>query len=405
MLNVLIVSTNNITVDNRLLKNISLLKEKKDIDVFGLNTKEELIRNNNKIWKIFDFSFTEYIKKQKFFKKYLIICIIKIFFLRRLFILFKYSTYIKKNTKFSKYSHIWLQDFDCAILYFFLKKKINFKKVIFDAHELYQYSIIRNTKYKKIASFFVKLIFKIFLKKVDLFITINDSLLKFYKFHYKFTKSCDFVVLNNSVLINTKTDIYRNNFSLKKKLNIKKNKKILLYSGIIHPWRGINLLFELAKILNNKNFVIVIIGFGSHYNFYKSKIFEEKIDNIIIHESLPYSELPYWFEDAYLGTMLFQNIDLNHQLCAPNKLWEYASASVPFISFNEFTEIKKFDEEYNIGFFVKANDTVGKISSFIENIKDDEMKEKKTNLKLFINSTDYKIQFNKIVEIINNHHV
>ena len=405
MFNLLIVSTNNIKLDNRLLKNISLLKKNNNIDVFGLNTKEELISNNHNIGQIFHLQYKEYFAQQKFFKKYIISYFIQIFNLRRLFILFKYSAYIKKNLNFSKYTHIWLQDFECVILYFFLNKQINFKKIIFDAHELYQYSIIRNSKYKKIVSFLVKFILKIFLKRVDLFITINDSILKFYKFNYEFTKSCDFVVLNNSMLININKDVKRNNFSLKKKFNIEKNKKILLYSGIIHPWRGIDLLFELAKILNNKNFVIVIIGFGSHYNFYKSKIFEEKIDNIIIHEALPYSELEYWFQDAYLGTMLFQNIDLNHQLCSPNKLWEYASASVPFVSFNEFTEIKKFDEKYNIGFFVNANDSAKKISSFIENIKVDQLKEKKNNLKLFVNSTDYKIQFNKIVEIINNHHV
>lgn len=405
MFNLLIVSTNNIKLDNRLLKNISLLKKNNNIDVFGLNTKEELNSNNHNIGQIFHFQYKEYFAQQKFFKKYLLYYFIIIFNLRRLFILFKYSAYIKKNLNFSKYTHIWLQDFECVILYFFLNKKINFKKIIFDAHELYQYSIIRNVKYKKIVSFFVKFILKIFLKKVDLFITINDSILKFYKFNYEFAKSCDFVVLNNSMLININKDIDRKNFSLKKKFNIEKNKKILLYSGIIHPWRGIDLLFELAKILNNKNFVIVIIGFGYHYNFYKSKIFEAKIDNIIIHEALPYSELAYWFQDAYLGTMLFQNIDLNHQLCSPNKLWEYASASIPFVSFNEFTEIKKFDEKYNIGFFVNANDSAKKISSFIENIKDDKLKEKKNNLKLFVNSTDYKIQFNKIVEIINNHHV
>ena len=253
-----------------------------------------------------------------------------------------------------------------------------------------------------------RLIHNIFFDKSLSTTTSNDNSFiscLFEKFNYEFTKSCDFAVLNNSMFININKDINRNNFSLKKKFNIEKNKKILLYSGIIHPWRGIDLLFELAKILNNKNFVIVIIGFGSHYNFYKSKIFEAKIDNIIIHEALPYSELAYWFQDAYLGTMLFQNIDLNHQLCSPNKLWEYASASVPFVSFNEFTEIKKFDEKYNIGFFVNSNDSAKKISSFIENIKVGQLKEKKNNLKFFVNSTDYKIQFNKIVAIINNHHV
>ena len=183
MFNLLIVSTNNIKLDNRLLKNISLLKKNNNIDVFGLNTKEELISNNHNIGQIFHLQYKEYFAQQKFFKKYIISYFIQIFNLRRLFILFKYSAYIKKNLNFSKYTHIWLQDFECVILYFFLNKQINFKKIIFDAHELYQYSIIRNSKYKKIVSFLVKFILKIFLKRVDLFITINDSILKFYKFN------------------------------------------------------------------------------------------------------------------------------------------------------------------------------------------------------------------------------
>ena len=177
MFNLLIVSTNNIKLDNRLLKNISLLKKNNNIDVFGLNTKEELISNNHNIGQIFHLQYKEYFAQQKFFKKYIISYFIQIFNLRRLFILFKYSAYIKKNLNFSKYTHIWLQDFECVILYFFLNKQINFKKIIFDAHELYQYSIIRNSKYKKIVSFLVKFILKIFLKRVDLFITINVKIL------------------------------------------------------------------------------------------------------------------------------------------------------------------------------------------------------------------------------------
>lgn len=128
MLNLLIVSTNNIKLDNRLLKNISLLKNNNNnvdifsldtnVDIFSLDTKE-LIRNNHNIGQIFHFKYKEYFAQQKFFKKYIIKYFIKGSYLKRLFILFKYSTYIKKNLNFSKYTHIWLQDFDSILLYFF----------------------------------------------------------------------------------------------------------------------------------------------------------------------------------------------------------------------------------------------------------------------------------------------
>lgn len=406
MTNFLIISTNNISIDNRLLKNISILEEKNKVDIFGLdlkNTHDEIKKNNDK--KIYYFSISKFLKNKKTFQKKILEFFFKIFYIKRLFILFQYSKYIKKNLKFHQYAYIWLQDFDCAILYFFLYKKIDFKKVIFDAHELYQYSFIRNAKYKKPVSFFIKLIFKFFFKSVDLFVTINTGILKFYKLNYKFKKSCKFVVLNNSFYTKIKKENDKINLSLKKKLHIEENKKILLYSGIVHPWRGIDLLFKIAKILNNKDFVIVIIGFGSHYDFYKSKILEEKINNVIIHPAMPYHELPFWFKEAYIGTMLFENIDLNHKLCSPNKLWEYASASIPFISFDDFKQLKKFDEKYNIGFFVNSSDSAEKISSFIENISDDELMEKKKNLEHFTNVTDYRRQFNEIIQIINNQNV
>ena len=415
---ILIVGSNNIIDDTRLLKNIYFLKDKFEIDVFGISPSKMMTK-----YKIFEFKnyfHWNIIRENLLLKKKIIQKIFFVLLNMHAFIisisnkffhfmdfikLHKYSRFITKNSKYSSYDYLWLQDFEGVLIFFFLHKKFGNAKIIFDAHEIYDETLIRNKSIllRGLFKYLILFVFNKFSKNVDHFICVNKEIIRYYKNNFSFNQNITFNVVFNSFScdfdsINSfKIKKNNHNFSLKKKLNIEQNKKILLYIGVIHPWRGIDKIIDLASKLN-KDFVFVFIGYGPYFNYYSSLTSEYK--NIFFMNKVPAHEIKMWIKDAYLGLMLFEDIDLNHRLCLPNKLWQYASGELPFISYNQFTEIKRLNNIFNIGYLFDINIKSDDLKREVENLSKDEYLIKVKNCNTFLDQTDYKIQINSFIECL-----
>tara|TARA_E500000178_G_scaffold314259_1_gene332377 strand:+ start:2784 stop:4064 length:1281 start_codon:yes stop_codon:yes gene_type:complete len=413
---ILILGNNDIQNDTRLLKNIYLLKNKFEIDVFGISSSKNM--SKYKIYKFKNYFHWNNIREKFLLKKNIIQKIFFILLNMHIFIisisnkffhfidfikLFKYSGFITKNSKYSSYDYLWLQDFEDVLLYFFLKKKFCNAKIIFDAHEIYDETLIRNKSIllRGLFKYLILCVFNKFSKNVDHFLSVSEEITLYYKNNFSFKENTTFNTVFNSFcydfqLINSfKKKKHNHDFSLKKKLNIEQNKKIIIYLGVIHPWRGMDKIIDLALKLN-KDFVCVFIGYGSHFNYYKSITSNYK--NIFFLDKVPEYELKMWTKDAFLGLMLFEDIDLNHRLCLPNKLWQYASAEVPFVSYNQFKEIKKLNRIFNIGYLFDMDTKLDDLKREIENLPKEEYLIKAKNCKTFLDQTDYKIQINSFIK-------
>ena len=134
-----------------------------------------------------------------------------------------------------------------------------------------------------------------------------------------------------------------------------KNKKIILYQGILHKERPIDALCDAVS--NMPEFCLLLLGAESSY----SKELLNRYQNVYFH---PFVTPPHHLavtKQAYIGIVVYDGDNrLNCAYCAPNKIWEYSMYDIPML-YNNIPGLK-----YTIGTY-KA----GEVISFkdIESIK------------------------------------
>jgi glycosyltransferase involved in cell wall biosynthesis len=132
----------------------------------------------------------------------------------------------------------------------------------------------------------------------------------------------------------------------KKRLNECKEKKIILYQGIVDAERPIEPFAKVVEQLDDEYVFVVMTG--SDCNFLK------KYKNTVV---LPYISAPYHLEvtsHAAIGILIYTPIygiftsPLNSIYCAPNKLYEYSQFGIPMIG-NDIPGLKYTIESNKMG--------------------------------------------------------
>ncbi|HIC78472.1 MAG TPA: glycosyltransferase, partial [Sulfurovum sp.] len=143
-----------------------------------------------------------------------------------------------------------------------------------------------------------------------------------------------------------KKDIFRETFS------IDKVQTIFLYQGNLSRGRGVEVVLETFKRLDNKNSVIVFMGYGELKNLILE--YQKEHDNIYFHEAVNPNILLNYTSSADFGISMIEDICLSYRYCLPNKMFEYIMAGVPVIVSN-LPEMKKLVEKYGVGVVAKEN--------------------------------------------------
>ncbi len=246
------------------------------------------------------------------------------------------------------------------------KKKLSCK-LIYDAHEIYEEAVgvldsVKN-KYKSLhqeASSYI-----------DAFITINESIIMWYKENYPCFP--DAVLVMNATAKSPSNLTYDGR--LHKLAGLPSDEKIVLFQGGFTDKRGVILLAEAAAFMP-EGFSVVFMGWG------KLKADIEKIaervngshncKKIAVIPPAPQEELRLWTAGATLGMILYEDHGLNHRYCTPNKLWEYPNALVPVIV-TPRVEMKKMVETYRYGWVLPEPITPEYIGEFISSLSEEEI--------------------------------
>jgi glycosyltransferase involved in cell wall biosynthesis len=195
-----------------------------------------------------------------------------------------------------------------------------------------------------------KIIEKRILPKVDSFITVNESILKYFK--GKHTINNGLVVMNlprtsDNNSTNEVIDFY-------KLYSWEKSDVILLYQGVINHGRGLELLID-SFVKLPKNYKLVIIGNGPLLNALVDKKNALEMDESIkFINTVQLSELPKYTRGATLGVNLLEAYNLSKKMASPNKLFEYIHAGLPVIA-SDTIENKIVLTKFNVGIITQNN--------------------------------------------------
>lgn len=161
-----------------------------------------------------------------------------------------------------------------------------------------------------------------------------------------------------------------------------KNKKVILYQGMIAGDRS---LINLAKALNNindKQYWLVLMG--NNYNNSVEKIKHIYKNTIYLGYIAAPTHLLYT-KYAYMGVANYDYSCLNNIFCAPNKIYEYTGFGIPVLC-NDVPGLHYTIGKTLAGKCVDFN-SVSKIEQGIKEIEDNYMEFSK-NATTFYESTD-----------------
>ncbi len=276
---------------------------------------------------------------------------------------------------FSRKDILLSNDLD-TLLANYLVSRIQNKKLVYDSHELFtEIPELKNNFFVK--KFWEKLE-KWLLPKLKNSYTVCNSIANFYnkKYHTKFT------VIRN---LPTKKEIKKSIFSFSTE-----GKKIILYQGFINIGRGLELMIDTMKLLNN--YIFVVIGDGDILEDLKHKVTQENL-----HQKVKFlgrvtpKELQKITPLADLGISFEEDLGLNYRFALPNKIFDYIQAEVPILVSN-LPEMKQIILDYNIGEIIKERNPE-KLANQIEKLlkKDFSLKLKQARTILIWESEEQKL--------------
>jgi glycosyltransferase involved in cell wall biosynthesis len=259
-------------------------------------------------------------------------------------------------------------------------------KLVFDAHEMYDHLAQSEDELSELNG---KILRK-YAPDVDTFITINDSIARYYASSYP--------AFPRALIIKNATR-YAEDFEYDGRLHaaagLPPETRILIYQGGYAPKRGLISLLLSAEYLD-PSWSLVFMGWGKLEEELRRvadslKMKEPELDaRIRFVPKVKQSELPYWTSGATLGAIPYENTGLNHWYCNPNKLWEYPNAGVPIIA-SPFPELRKTIEGNGIGWLLPDPLTPRDIAATINRLQPEELSEAARNCRRFIQEDNWSV--------------
>ena len=258
---------------------------------------------------------------------------------------------------FSKKNILYANDVD-TLLPNYLVSKIQNKKLIFDSHELFS-EIPELVNRKFVKNFWLRIENRI-IPKLKTIITVSDSI----KEHYKSKYNVEPITVRNFPELKDIASIPFD-FSIK-------NKKVILYQGSVNIGRGLELMIETMKVLDQ--YLLVIIGSGDIIEILERKVLDEGLENKVkfLGEIQP-EKLKTLTPNATIGISLEEGLGLNYKYALPNKIFDYIHAEAPIIVSN-LPEMKKIVEHFKVGEILMTR-TSNDLANLIQEVSSKNYKE------------------------------
>jgi glycosyltransferase involved in cell wall biosynthesis len=241
-------------------------------------------------------------------------------------------------------THIHCHDLSSLLAGVWSKGDAN-RKLIFDAHELMPESM--GGIKEKIWGYIEKKC----IKKCDSIIIPEKNRISY--FQKKYPNAPRIWLLENFPRL-SEIPIERYNL-FREKYPIKKDQKIILYTGFLASRRHIEELIH-AMVICPEQFALVALG-------YTFKGFDEVLQTIIsklqltnrvfLHRAVPHVELLKYMSSCDIGTALYRNTNLNNFYCASNKLYEYIALDKPVVT-NNYPGLLEHVESFRQGICLAA---------------------------------------------------
>lgn len=187
---------------------------------------------------------------------------------------------------------------------------------------------------------------------------------------------------------------------LRSKYGIGRDKKILLYQGVILHGRGLKHIYEYLK--TSANCVLLILGDGEHKQFYVDLAAKSGItDKVIFAGKIPQQELLNYSAGADVGLSLIENLSVSYYYALPNKLFEYIMTGLP-VAVSKLPQMEKIVNNYNTGIVINLDDEVNINNKLNELLQNDQLLEQcRQNCNVAAKELNWDTEIKRLFAILN----
>ena len=189
---------------------------------------------------------------------------------------------------------------------------------------------------------------------------------------------------------------------LVKKSLTDKTIKLFWFSQTIGLNRGIELLMEALKILNNKSIQITLAGrCNDDIKEFINKNYDELNESIKYAGIIQPENLPAFASQFDVGMAIELDEPYNRNICLTNKIFTYLLAGNAMILSDTLMQTA-FNDQFHVGEIYKGNDPkdlANKITLYLDTIKLNH--QRKYNYQLAKNELNWEQESKKLLDIIN----
>lgn len=117
------------------------------------------------------------------------------------------------------------------------------------------------------------------------------------------------------------------------RLNLPQDKKIVIYTGHLYDWKGVQTLANTSELLP-EDYLIVFVG-GTTEDVKKFKNINSDKSNIVITGAVAHELIPFYLKAADVAILPNSaKLKISEKYTSPLKLFEYMASGVPIVASN-----------------------------------------------------------------------
>jgi len=177
-----------------------------------------------------------------------------------------------------------------------------------------------------------KSLFKFILNRVKKIIVITEGLKR--DLVKRGVKEKKIMIAGDAIDLND-FNVQKTKEECREKLGLPNGKKIILYTGHLYKWKGVETLALASRFLEDNCLIVVVGGIKWYLSDFKKFVEKNNLKNVLVVGHKDYSLMPYYLKSADCLVLTGTNgSETSSAHTSPMKMFEYMTSKNPIVASN-----------------------------------------------------------------------